>query len=51
MGAEHHMFLYSHLGYGLIAGRGQMFGFEFNNGAPQVTGAEVIRLVSDSSVI
>ena len=42
MGAEHHMFLYSHLGYGLMAGRGQMFGFEYSDGDPHVTGTTAI---------
>ncbi|EGD74640.1 ectonucleoside triphosphate diphosphohydrolase 5 [Salpingoeca rosetta] len=43
MGAEHHMFLYSHLGYGLMAGRGQMFGFEFKEGDTHVTGTSTIQ--------
>eukprot|EP00043_Microstomoeca_roanoka_P004404 m.49480 g.49480 ORF g.49480 m.49480 type:complete len:509 (-) comp12477_c1_seq2:373-1899(-) len=42
MGAEHHMFLYSHLGYGLMAGRGKMFAFEYAEGDPHVTGSQMI---------
>lgn len=33
MGSKHHMYLYSHLGYGLMAGRGQILGATLRMGS------------------
>lgn len=41
MGHVHHMYVYSHLGYGLMAGRKGMFGLGLVNTDPRRTGAEL----------